>query len=159
MLQTPRYSGRLVLNARTAADLMSNNPISLRAQATVAEAVATLTDRGYGAAPVIDEAGRPVGVLSRADLLIHDRERLTHPANAREYPLPEGFGLEEVDGTLVEDLMTPAVFSVTPATPVETVVEQMLALQVHHLYVVDQSGALVGVISGMDIVRHLKPER
>jgi CBS domain-containing protein len=156
---TPRYSGRLVLNARTAADLMSTNPISIRAQATVAEAVATLTDRGFGAAPVIDEAGRPVGVISRADVLIHDRERLTHPANMHEAPLPEGFGVEEVDGTVVEDMMTPAVFSVTPETPVEKVVEEMLALQVHHLFVVDKSGALVGVISAMDIVRHLKPER
>jgi CBS domain-containing protein len=156
---TPRYSGRLVLNARTAADLMSTNPISIRAQATVAEAVATLTDRGFGAAPVIDEAGRPVGVISRADVLIHDRERLTHPSSVREAPLPEGFGIEEVDGTVVEDMMTPAVFSVTPETPVEKVVEEMLALQVHHLFVVDKTGALVGVISAMDIVRHLKPER
>jgi CBS domain-containing protein len=145
----------MVLNARTAADLMSSNPISIRAKATVAEAVATLIDRGFGAAPVIDEAGQPVGVLSRADLLIHDRERLTHHASVKERPLPEGFGVEEVDGTLVEDLMTPAVFSVTPETMVAKVIDEMLALQVHHLYVVDRSGAVVGVISAMDIVRHL----
>jgi CBS domain-containing protein len=53
----------LVLAARTAEELMVPNPISLRDDATVPEAVALMTDRGFSAAPVIDEAGHPVGVL------------------------------------------------------------------------------------------------
>src|SRR5437660_210221 len=60
---------RIVLHPRSAAEMMSPNPMSIQAETTVAEAVAVLTDRGYCAAPVIDEAGRPIGVLSRADLL------------------------------------------------------------------------------------------
>ena len=35
-------------------------------------------DRGFSAAPVIDAAGRPVGVLSRTDLLVHEREQTHH---------------------------------------------------------------------------------
>ncbi len=41
----------------------------------MSEAVLLLTDRGFSAAPVIDDAGRPVGVVSRTDLLVHDREQ------------------------------------------------------------------------------------
>ena len=59
----------LMLQARTAADLMTPNPQSLRLGATVAEAAAFLSTRGFSAAPVIDESGRPVGVVSRTDLL------------------------------------------------------------------------------------------
>jgi CBS domain-containing protein len=51
--------------------------------------------------------------------------------------------------------MTPAVFSVPPETPVGKVVEEMLALKVHHLFVVDGDGVLVGVISALDVLRHL----
>jgi len=149
--------GRLVLRPRTAAELMSPNPMSIQAETTVAEAVAVLTDRGYCAAPVIDEAGRPIGVLSRADLLVHDRERMTHHLG-REDALPEGFELEQADPTLVADVMTPAVFSVTPDAPAAEVVERMLGLKVHQLYVVDEGGALVGVISAMDVLRGLKTE-
>ena len=149
--------GRLVLRPRTAAELMSPNPMSIQAEATVAEAVAVLTDRGYCAAPVIDEAGRPVGVLSRADLLVHDRERMTHHLGRKE-AVPDGFELEETDPTLVADVMTPAVFSVTPDASAAEVVERMLGLKVHQLYVVDEGGALVGVISAMDVLRGLRPE-
>jgi len=142
---------RLVLRPRTAAELMTPNPMSIQAEATVAEAVAVLTDRGYCAAPVIDEAGRPIGVLSRADLLVHDRERMTHHLKRAE-KVPEGFELEETDPTLVADVMTPAVFSVTPETPAAEVVERMLGLNVHQLYVVDEGGALVGVIISRTVV-------
>jgi len=148
---------RLSLRPRTAAEMMSPNPMSISADATVAEAVAVLTDRGFCAAPVIDEAGHPVGVLSRADLLVHDRERMTHP-QGREDALPEGFELEQADPTMVADVMTPAVFSVTPDAPAAEVVERMLGLKVHQLYVVDEGGALIGVITAMDVLRGLKAD-
>src|SRR5271167_2411119 len=65
----------LVMRAETAADLMTPNPVSLEDAALVSEAVILLTERGFSAAPVIDKAGRPVGVVSRTDLLVHEREQ------------------------------------------------------------------------------------
>jgi CBS-domain-containing membrane protein len=166
-IPTRPVSSRLTLQADTAADLMSSNPMSIRARATVAEAIAALTDRGYSAAPVIDEAGRAVGVISRADILVHDREHMTHlsPSPERDPKtrrlrgpqgnLPKGFALEEVDPTLVADIMTPVVFSVSPETPAKKVIEQMLAMHVHQLFVVDQHQSLIGVITSLDVLRHL----
>ncbi len=159
----------LTLWAETAADLMMPNPMSIRADATVREAIEALTDHGYSAAPVIDEAGRPLGVLSRADILVHDREKGARTGAAAYYEradltlgsgehLGPGFHVEAVDTTLVRDIMTPAVFSVAPGTPAPKVVEQLLALKVHRLYVVEKDGTLVGVITALDILRHLRPE-
>ena len=59
----------------------------------------------------------------------------------------------------VGDLMTPAVFAVSPTTPVARVVADMVALKVHQMYVVDAAGVLVGVISAIDVLRHLGAER
>jgi CBS domain-containing protein len=143
---------RLTLWAETAADLMTSNPMSIRADATVGEAIEVLTDHGYSAAPVIDEAGHPLGVVSRADILVHDRERTSGPLLN---PLPPA---EAADATRVRDIMTPAVFSVRPTTPAASVVEQMLELKVHRLYVVEDDGTLVGVITALDLLRHLRPE-
>src|SRR5262249_42767175 len=159
---------RLTLQAESAADLMTASPVSLRDTATVREGVALLIDKGISAAPVIDEGGRPVGVLSRTDLLIHAREKvdvmepvpefydLPEPGR-RDKHLPDGFHVEYVDRTLVRDIMTPAVFSVAPDAPAHRVIEEMLALKVHRLFVVDDAGVLIGVISILDILRYLRP--
>jgi CBS domain-containing protein len=158
----------LTLRAATAADLMSPNPVSVRQDATVREAVAFFADRGFSAAPVVDKAGRPVGVLSRLDILVHDRETVAYAQPSPEYygreelstaagePLRSGFQVECVDRTSVRDIMTPVVFSVTPETPVREVIEQFRSLKVHRLFVVDHDGALVGVISALDVVRGLR---
>lgn len=63
----------LTLAAQTAADLMTPSPLSIPAATSVAEATAFLIARDFNAAPVIDEAGRPVGVLSMSDILIQHR--------------------------------------------------------------------------------------
>jgi CBS domain-containing protein len=137
---TPRTPPALCLRAATAADLMTSNPVSLRAEATAADAVALLTARGCSGAPVIGESGRPLGVLSQSDLLIHACGSGASPERTR-----------------VRDLMTPVVFSATLDTPAEEVVHQMLALKVHRLFVLDATGVLVGVISAVDVLRHLRP--
>ena len=147
-----------------AKDLMSPNPVSIRRDATVREAVNLLTDRGFGATPVIDEAGRPVGVVSRTDILIHEREYVHHASPRGEtdweqFPeptWPEGFSIEVTDPTTVAEIMTPAIFTVPLEAPAREVVKRMLELKVHHLFVVDPDLALVGVISPLDVLRHLQ---
>jgi CBS domain-containing protein len=157
-----RAGEQLTLQAATAADLMMPNPVSIRDIASVKEALALLTDKGFSGAPVIDKAGRPVGVLSRSDLLIHEREKVEYVEPGEYYEpveparkMPGGFQIENVDPTVVRDVMTPMVFSVAPETPAKTVINQMLGLKVHRLFVVDESGVLVGVISALDVLRHL----
>lgn len=158
----------MTLMAETAADLMMSNPISLRDNALLQEAVVLFTDKGFSAAPVIDAAGRPVGVLSRSDILIHQREKVDYlPPEPDFYhesdlvtkhgeKLTKGFQVENVDQTRVRDLMTPAVFSVAPETSASKVIQEMLALRVHRLFVVDGNGILVGLISALDVLRHLR---
>jgi CBS domain-containing protein len=134
---------------KTAADLMTPNPLSIRDGATVAEAVAFLTEKGFSAAPVIDEAGRPVGVISRTDILLHERENAFGAGNPGRRPA----GRPEV---LVRNLMTPALFAVSPEATADQVADQMIALNVHRLFVSDPSGVLVGVITALDLLRHLR---
>jgi CBS domain-containing protein len=157
---------RLVLHALSAEDLMTSAPISLGRCASIREAAAFLMDKGISAAPVIDDAGRPIGVISRSDIVRHAREVVTHVPAAREYfeePelaaaerfVCEGFQVEVTDNSPVCEIMTPVVFSVAPSTSASNVIEEMLARKVHRLFVVDDAGVLVGVISALDVLRKL----
>jgi CBS domain-containing protein len=159
----------MILNVETAADLMHPNPVSIRDNASIREAIALLSDKGFSAAPVIDNAGRPIGVVSRSDILTHDRERVEYKKHkVPDYydegdltDLPEefyrpGFEVVDVDPTRVSDIMTPVVFSVHPDTPTRKAVAEMLALKVHRLFVVDRDGVLIGVISATDVLRCLQ---
>jgi CBS domain-containing protein len=55
--------------ATTAAGLMSRPPITVRPQATVAQAARLAAKAGVKRLPVVDDAGRPVGIVTRGDLL------------------------------------------------------------------------------------------
>lgn len=139
-----------------ASDLMTQPPISLCSRATIPEALHLFLERGFHAAPVIDEAGKPIGVLSMADVMRHDLDRGTHASHDdRDIPLPDGFELEDVDFTRVEDIMTPTIFTIPKEIHMPSIIRQMLDLDVHQLYVVDKNGLLIGVITTKDIVRYL----
>jgi CBS domain-containing protein len=132
---------RLTLKAHCAAELMTTQVVSLLETAPLRDAVAMLVDRGFSGAPVVNEAGRAVGVLSLSDIVVHDRNRPDGPRAA--------------DRATVGDVMTPTVCSVTPSTPAGELIEKMLLLRVHRLFVTDNDGVLVGVIAMADVLRHL----
>lgn len=168
----------LSLRARTAADVMTADPMTLRQETTVPEAVKALLDRGITAAPVVDDRGQPVGVLSRSDLVQYQRERhesgeqldgsAATPSHLPDYyqwadvevdesDQARGFEVEESITTTVAEIMTPAVFFVEIDTPIETVIANLLERKIHRLFVVNR-GSLVGVISALDILRFLEPD-
>src|SRR3954447_1027571 len=141
----PAVSDRpLSLAAETAADLMRGHLASLPYDATFPEAVAFFIDRNVTVAPMVGDRGEPVGVLSVTDLLIHVRACVG-----------AGCGGSELVDAPAAELMTPTVFAVDARTPAAEVVRDMLRSRVHHLFVTDDAGAIVGVISTCDVLRHL----
>jgi CBS domain-containing protein len=54
---------------RTAAMAMSRPPITVRQDATVAEAASAIADLGVSRLPVVEHEGRLVGIVSRANLV------------------------------------------------------------------------------------------
>jgi CBS-domain-containing membrane protein len=154
----------LVLRACVASDLMAPDPISIRSEASAADALLLFTEKGIHAAPVIDQAGRPIGVLSQSDLLVHQVEATKHRSTPEYYFEPDEDAEEtapdvkNAGATTVTALMTPAVFAVAPDTPMYRVVSDMIGLRVHRLFVVDGDGVLIGVISTMDVLKALTPE-
>jgi CBS-domain-containing membrane protein len=157
---TPR-SGRTnhvaPANHLIAADIMATNPKSIGREATVRETAEFFRTHGIHTAPVIDVADRPLGVVTRTDLLGYwgqRRDRLAAIANG-ETTLDSCNA--EPDGAIVDllvtDIMTPVVFCVPSDAPVARIIEKVLALEVRCLFVTDEHGVLVGVVSVFDLLR------
>ena len=149
-----------------ARELMTTEVVSIAEAAPLREALAMLIDRGFSGAPVVNDAGRPIGVISQSDILVHDRNTVAFAKRMPDYyqqadltaaigePV-RGFQVEAVDRTSVSDVMTPIVFAVRPDASTRDVIEEMLRLRVHRLFVIDRAGVLVGVIAMSDVLRHL----
>jgi CBS domain-containing protein len=144
---------------------MTANPLSIRHDATIGDAAAFLVGHEISAAPVVDDAGRAVGVISHTDVVRHDSEAaLKDPHDAEYYraldrrcppAMREAVYGKKVETVRARDVMTPVVVQVTTQDSAVSVVAKLLALKIHRLFVVDQSGTLVGVISTLDILRCL----
>ncbi|HIK46414.1 MAG TPA: CBS domain-containing protein, partial [Leptolyngbyaceae cyanobacterium M65_K2018_010] len=55
--------------AKTVADVMTPDPISVTPNTVLKDAIQLLADKHIGGLPVIDEAGKLVGILSESDLM------------------------------------------------------------------------------------------
>jgi CBS domain-containing membrane protein len=116
------------------ADIMTRHVFTLEASCHAHEAALELSSRGYTGAPVRDERGRLIGVLSRSDLLDPERH--------------EG-GLE---GKQVQDLMTPAMFTLHPTAPVIQAIRLMVRECIHRVIVMDERRQMVGIITSSDVL-------
>jgi CBS domain-containing protein len=122
------------------ADIMRTNLKTIDAEATVADAVASLTETGVSALPVVDRLGRAVGICSTQDVLAAEGRCQGPVARERLF-----------EKTLVLEIMTPWPTTAHPDEDVRKVAGRMLTDKVHRFFVEEQ-GALVGVISQTDIV-------
>jgi CBS-domain-containing membrane protein len=141
----------------TAADVMKSNPKSIGHKATACNAGKFFSANAIHTAPVIDDAGRPIGVVSRTDLLEYwgcRRDQLWRLANGQSAWNSTNAGIYHgvADPTVLQ-IMTPVVFCVPIDAPIRKVVEKILALEVRCLFVTDEHGVLVGVISVLDLLR------
>jgi CBS domain-containing protein len=141
-----------------ASDVMTRNVLSVRPDATIAEAIRTMLDNRISGLPVIDEAGRLVGILTEGDLLRRGEtgtER--HRPRWLEILMGPGRLAEEyvrTHGRRIGEVMTRDPVSVTPDTPLKEIVELMERRRIKRVPVLD-GDVPVGILSRADLIRGL----
>jgi CBS-domain-containing membrane protein len=128
----------------TVRDVMSSQVVAVRRGPTFKEMAAPLREYRISGFPVIDEAGKVIGVVSEADLLAKGAQAGGHALHHREY--------EKAEGLVAGDLMTHPTVTVGPDDAVEHAARMMYSLQVKRLPVVDAGGFLVGIVSLADLL-------
>jgi H+/Cl- antiporter ClcA/CBS domain-containing protein len=124
--------------ARVAA-VMTPKVETLAADLPLTDALTAIEDGAHHAYPVVDEAGRPVGLVSRSDAL--------------DWALEERDG-DAAEGTLGERVSDADLAVVHPGDVVSHALDVMLAAGQGRLPVTDpQSGRLVGLLTRKDLLQ------
>jgi acetoin utilization protein AcuB len=131
----------------TASQLMTENPVTVLETARLGQALQTLQTMEIRHLPVVNREGELVGMLSDRDL--------------RGLSIPYLLGEEDAgrvqaarDAPVV-DLMSSDVLTVNPETDAAEIVEMMLDNKIGAVPVVEEDGALVGIVSYVDVLRNL----
>ncbi|ABY35679.1 MAG TPA: CBS domain-containing protein [Chloroflexus aurantiacus] len=129
-----------------AADVMTPNPTTIPATASLTQAALLMTEHDHKRLPVVDEAGRLVGMLSRSDLL----QTVANTFASSSEVLP---GSILTTAKTVGEVMIRDVPTVTPETPLAETLDRILSTPRRRVVVVDQNRRVVGIISDGDILR------
>lgn len=143
----------------TVAMIMTRTTYCVGPEVPIETVVGLMLERHLSGVPVIDGDGRPIGIVSKTDVLRHAHEsgdgveEVASAGRRVDGTLGEGFHATEVHGTPVHEIMMPVVFVIEQDTTITAACALMAAEGVHRLPVVSADGRVTGILSTLDVVR------
>jgi len=134
---------------RAVGDVMTTDVVPVHPDASFKQVVRVLAECGVDGAPVVDEDGTVLGVVSGSDLTCHEEEppRLVSliGRTARSH-------VRKARGRTARDLMTAPARTIEPSQSVCAALAEMGRGKVGRLVVVED-GRLVGILTRSDVLR------
>ncbi|MFY9608109.1 MAG: CBS domain-containing protein [Blastocatellia bacterium] len=118
-------------------DVMNENVKSCQPNTSLAEATGMMWDYDCGVLPVVADGGETVGVITDRDIAMAVGTR-----HLPAWAIPVG------------DVMSKALYSVSPSDDIHTALKLMRKDKVRRLPVINTEGALEGILSLNDIALH-----
>jgi len=139
-----------------AADIMSRHVVMIPRAMSLQGAARSLARAKVSGAPVVDDYGCCIGVISTTDFMHsveHDhgsnnKTRVTSKPMMQSWQIPES----SIQPCCVEDCMTKDPVLVTPGTRVGELARMMMDAHIHRLIVVDATQRPIGIVSSIDIL-------
>ncbi|MCA9168952.1 MAG: CBS domain-containing protein [Planctomycetales bacterium] len=141
-------------------DIMNSPVETLHENDTMSAAAARLAELDVSGAPVVDDCGRCVGMLSVTDFALREARNGSSDA-------PDQYGwqmglvmgtdgrplhLEEFSTDRVGEHMSPAVQTVSPSASLVNAGRILCREHIHRLVIVDDEGRPIGMVSSLDLV-------
>lgn len=142
-------------------DVMASDVLTFAPEDNVMDAMRTMLVRDVDGAPVINADGEVVGLLTTADLIVEEARvhlptvitllgaYIELPSSKKKFD----HDVEKALGSTVGEVMSDAAPTLGPDDTVEYAATIMHEQGADRLPVIDDSGALVGIVARGDIVR------
>ncbi len=117
-------------------DVMTPTVVFLRTEQMLDEAWEILHANSISGAPVLDGAGRLVGIVSKADVADPRRRSADHAATVR-------------------DAMTRVIYAVRSDDSILSAVRLMVDEDIHRVVVIGDDAKVAGIVTPMDVLRAL----
>lgn len=146
---------------KTVAEVMTPDPAVVKATDPLQQAIAILVEKKISALPVVDEAGKVVGVISDSDLTWQETGVDTPPyimlldsVIYLQNPAKYDAEIHKALGQTVGEVMSKKAYTIAPDRPVRDAAHLMHEKHVGRLPVVDpDSHKIIGIITQGDIIR------
>jgi len=145
---------------KTVADVMTRDPIVVRPETLLNEAIQILAERRISGLPVVDDTGKLLGIISETDLMWQETG-VTPPAYIMfldsviylQNPAKYERDLHKALGQTVGEVMSRDPVTVSPDKNLREAAQLMHERGVHRLPVVDTAEHVIGILTRGDIVR------
>ena len=149
-------------------DIMTSDVVTLNAFMSIREAAQVLAECNISGAPVLDNEGKLIGILTENDILraverAADEVHMVFPSvhtmgvmfelAKGETEIVEAF--DETANTVVMDVMTKAVITCGPETSLNEVASIFVDKGINRIPVVDDGDHVVGIVTRGDIIKAL----
>ncbi|MHB8460272.1 MAG: DUF190 domain-containing protein [Candidatus Limnocylindrales bacterium] len=133
---------------QTVRDVMSVDPTTIPAGATLAEATHLMADRHLKRVPVVDDDGRLIGILARSDVLRAVGETFPREGAAHE---------DHAGAQTVGEIMRHDAPIVLADAELGTLLDAVTSTRLNRAVIVDADDRVLGVVSDADIIASVDP--
>ena len=144
------YRSRRTWHRLQVRDVMTTNVVAVDLAASYKQVARVLAERSVTAVPVLDQAGRVLGVVSEADLLC--KQERGHRAPAGGTRLRTRVDKAKAAAHTAAELMTTPPVTIHADADLGSAARLMNDRHVKRLPVVDSSGRLIGIVSRHDLL-------
>ncbi len=146
-----------------AKDIMTKNVICVKPDMRISELDKIFVRDRINGAPVVDENGDLIGVVSKSDIVNYDLKKGMHASSMSDYYNSTGLEPQQMtddfitdtltftDAT-VKDIMKPSVITGQPDDSIQDLSREMYDKKIHRLVIVEGS-KVVGIVSTLDILK------
>jgi CBS domain-containing protein len=151
---------------KTVADVMTPDPIVVSPQTSLQEAIKLIVEKHISGLPVVDEAGKLIGVISESDLMWQETGVDTPPyimfldsVIYLQNPARHEKEIHKALGQTVGEVMSDRPITIAPDRPLREAAHLMHDKKVRRLPVVAEGdGKVVGILTQGDIIRSMASE-
>jgi len=145
-----------------AKDIMTKKVITINQDASIEELSEILIDSKISGAPVVDNDGKVIGIVTEGDIIVKD----TNLHFPRYFKLLDSIiylesltefknSLKKHFATKVSEIMTSDIVSCSAETSVDDVANMMVENKINRVPVLTEEKKLLGIITRADIVKSM----